>query len=298
MEAVGTMAGGIAHDFNNILTVISGYGSLLKMTVGEESPIRMYVDPILSSAEKAASLTQSLLAFSRQQPITLTPLDINNTIRKTEKLLKRLLTEDVELTTSLAAEDLVIMADATQMEQILFNLATNARDAMQKGGKLTVETRMVDLDEEFIAIHGYGQAGAYALLSVSDTGSGMNEGTREKIFDPFFTTKGIGKGTGLGLSTVYGIVKQHGGYINVYSEEGVGTTFHIYLPAVKGTADEVKATHYEHKGGNETILVAEDNEDVRRFMRSILARYGYRVVEAFDGEDALENSGPTSPSIS
>ena len=287
MEALGTLAGGIAHDFNNILTVISGYGSLLTMTVDQESPLRTYVDPILASAERAANLTQSLLAFSRRQPIALAPVNINAIIKKTEKLLRRLLTEDVELVTALSSQEIIVMADTTQIEQILFNLAGNGRDAMQKGGTLTVATARVDLDQEFLAVHGYGEPGSYALLSVSDTGTGMDAATREKIFDPFFTTKETGKGTGLGLSTVYGIVRQHNGHINVYSEEGMGTTFHIYLPVVREVPVEKMAPVREIKGGSETILIAEDNDDVRRFMRSLLSRYGYSVVEALDGEDAI-----------
>jgi two-component system, cell cycle sensor histidine kinase and response regulator CckA len=287
MEALGTLAGGIAHDFNNILTVISGYGSLLTMTIDEANPLRMYVDPILASSERAANLTQSLLAFSRRQPITLIPISINASIRKTEKLLRRLLTEDVELVVSLSPEEITVMADPTQIEQILFNLATNARDAMQKGGRLTIETTRVEVDQEFVTIHGCGEPGSYALLAVSDTGSGMNEATKEKIFDPFFTTKETGKGTGLGLSTVYGIVQQHNGHIAVYSEEGMGAAFHIYFRAVKKAVREEKAAFREVKGGNETILVAEDNEDVRRFLKSLLSKYGYAVVEAVDGEDAL-----------
>ena len=287
MEALGTLAGGIAHDFNNILTIISGYGSLLTMNFDEANPLRVYVDPILASAERAANLTQSLLAFSRRQPITLTPISINTSIRKTEKLLRRLLTEDVELISALSAEDITVMADPTQIEQILFNLATNARDAMPKGGKLVLETARMALDQEFVAVHGYGEPGVYALLSLSDTGSGMSEATREKIFDPFFTTKETGKGTGLGLSTVYGIVKQHNGYINVYSEEGMGTAFHIYFPVVNAAPLEEKTDFRKIKGGKETILLAEDNADVRGFMKSLLSRYGYTVVEAVDGDDAV-----------
>jgi two-component system, cell cycle sensor histidine kinase and response regulator CckA len=288
MEAIGTLAGGVAHDFNNILTVISGYASLLTMATDKSSPLRSYVDPILSSSEKAANLTRSLLAFSRQQPISLTPLDMNHAIGKTEKLLKRLLTEDVELITSLCPGELIIMADPTQIEQILFNLAANARDAMQRGGRITIETKSAELDQEFIACHGYGEQGRYALLTFSDTGSGMDEATKEKIFDPFFTTKSIGKGTGLGLSTVYGIMKQHNGHISVYSEPHTGTTFHIYFPVVRATARAEKRPTPEIKKGSETILVAEDDEAVRLYMKSILSRYGYHVIEGIDGEDALE----------
>ncbi|HEY3275131.1 MAG TPA: PAS domain S-box protein [Syntrophorhabdaceae bacterium] len=288
MEAVGTLAGGIAHDFNNILTVISGYGSLLKMAVENTSPLRSYIDPILASTEKAANLTKSLLAFSRQQPVSLTSLNLNREIKATEKLLKRLLPEDVELKTILAAEDVVIMADPTQLEQILFNLGTNARDAMQRGGALTIETGLVELDEDFIKAYGYGAPGMYARLSVSDTGLGMDAATQEKIFDPFFTTKELGKGTGLGLSTVYGVMKQHNGFITVYSEPGAGTTFRLYFPALQSMTFEKKPAPPELRRGNETILVAEDNGDVRRLIRSILTKYGYTVLEAVDGQDAVD----------
>jgi PAS domain S-box-containing protein len=289
MEAVGTLAGGIAHDFNNVLTIILGYAALLRTATDSASPLRMYVDPILSSAEKAAGLTKSLLAFSRQEPVNLSPLDMNKSVRGAEEILRRLVTEDVELKTSLAPDKIIIMADPTQMEQILFNLAVNGRDAMNKGGVLTIQTKLVRLDEEFVKTHGYGAPGAYGVLSVSDTGSGMDDATREKIFDPFFTTKEVGKGTGLGLSTVYGIVKQHHGYINVYSEPGMGTVFRLYFPAVQEeSVEEEVATPAKTRKGSETILVAEDNDDVRRLVCNILSRQGYAVIEAVDGEDAIE----------
>jgi two-component system, cell cycle sensor histidine kinase and response regulator CckA len=288
MEAVGTLAGGIAHDFNNLLTVIIGYCSVLQMSMEDRDPLRVHIDPILSSSRKAADLIKSLLAFSRQQPISLKPLDLNEAIRHTEKLLKRLLTEDIELTTSLCPGEAMIMADAIQIEQILFNLATNARDAMKKGGTLIIETKLVVLDLEFIGVHGYGKPGGFVLLSVSDTGSGMDEAIKEKVFDPFFTTKEPGKGTGLGLSTVYGIVKQHDGYINMHSERGVGTTFQIYFPLVQEAAREEERSFPFTGRGSETILVAEDNEDVRRLIKSILSKYGYQVIEASDGQDAID----------
>ncbi|HEY3276660.1 MAG TPA: PAS domain S-box protein [Syntrophorhabdaceae bacterium] len=288
MEAIGTLAGGIAHDFNNVLTIISGYAVLLKMATDSESPLRMYVDPILSSAEKGAGLTKSLLAFSRQQPVKLIPLDLNKSVKGSEEILRRLVTEEVELKTSLAPEKILIMADATQIEQILFNLVANGRDAMEKGGTLTIETGLVGLNEEFVQAHGYGVSGSYALLAVSDTGSGMDGVTRERIFDPFFTTKEFGKGTGLGLSTVYGIVKQHNGYINVSSEPGKGTIFRLYFPAVRTAPQEVDVAPRVIPGGTETILIAEDNDDVRRLVCSILSRHGYTVIEAMDGEDAID----------
>ncbi len=288
MEAIGTLVGGIAHDFNNILTALTGYGSMLQKKVDPDSPLRHYADHILSASQKAASLTNSLLAFGRLQPIDLKPLDINYLIRGTEKLLARLITEDIALETDLALEDIVVMADCTQIDQILFNLATNARDAMPTGGTLRVSTRATLIDAEFKLVHGFGEPGKYALLSVSDTGVGMDARTKEKIFDPFFTTKGVGKGTGLGLSNVYGIVKQHNGYITVQSEPGRGAAFHIYIPLAKTAVEEVRQSIQPARKGDETILVAEDSEGVRVFVREILGDQGYRVIEATDGSDAIE----------
>jgi PAS domain S-box-containing protein len=288
MEAVGTLAGGIAHDFNNILTTIIGYSTLLQMNMDKENPLKTYVDPILSATRKAADLTQSLLAFSRQQPVTLTPLDINKTIKETKNLLNRLLTEDVELRTSFTGDNAVALADKTQIDQILFNLVTNARDAMPKGGTLTIETDIIEIGGEFIRTHGFGEPGRYVIIKISDTGTGMNEATLENIFEPFFTTKEVGKGTGLGLATVYGIVKKHGGYITVDSKPDQGTVFRIYLPAVKAAVDQREDEAVSVKRGDETVLIAEDNEDVRHFMRDVLQNYGYKTIEATDGEDAIE----------
>jgi len=287
MEAIGTLAGGVAHDFNNILTAIIGYGSLLQMQIEKDNPLRIYADQVLSSAQKAVGLTQSLLAFSRQQPINLAPLSINNIIKGTETLLKRLLTEDINLKIQLSHAAITIMADTTQIDQILINLATNARDSMQHGGTLTIETKLVQLDDDFVRFHGYGRPGRYALISVTDTGTGMDAATQERIFDPFFTTKESGKGTGLGLSTVYGIIKQHDGYINVCSEPGQGTTFNIYLHAIEIEIEDEKLPSSEITGGTEKILIAEDNTDVRCFMKEIFNKYGYIVIEAIDGEDAV-----------
>ncbi|MCX5816495.1 MAG: response regulator [Proteobacteria bacterium] len=287
MEAIGTLAGGVAHDFNNILTALIGYGTLLQMQLDSDNPLRIYADQILSSSHKAANLTQSLLSFSRKQPITLRPVALNSLIRGTDKLLKRLLTEDIALQTILASDDMTIMGDATQIDQILFNLVSNARDAMPKGGRLTIKTELAVLDREFAETFGYGEPGAHAVISVSDTGTGMDEATKEKIFDPFFTTKEVGKGTGLGLSTVYGIVKQHKGHVNVQSEQGKGTTFHIYLPAIQMAAGEEKTVYPAVKRGKETVLVAEDNEEVRNLVKQILADHGYTPIIAADGEDAL-----------
>lgn len=264
-----------------------GYVSLIRMKIDKDEHLRPYADQVLSASRKAVDLIQGLLAFSRQQPITLLPTDINDEIKTTEQLLKRLLTEDIEMRTSLAQDDLVVMADKSQMDQVLFNLIANARDAMPKGGTIIVETGIVDIDNRFIKAHGFGEPGRYVLISVSDTGMGMDEATREKIFDPFFTTKETGKGTGLGLATVYGIIKQHSGFITVYSEPNHGTTFRIYLPAVQVKVDEERGKTMPIAGGKETVLIAEDNEEVRHFVQDVLQEYGYKTIEAMDGEDAV-----------
>jgi len=287
MEAIGTLAGGVAHDFNNILTALTGYGTLLQLRLDKNDPLQRYVDQILSASMKGASLTRSLLAFSRKQPITLNPVNLNNIIRGTEELLKRLLTEDIILKTILTSDDTMIIADSTQIDQILFNLVTNARDAMPKGGSLTIETQLIDLDIQFLEVHGFGQPGKYVLLSISDTGIGMDKAVKEHIFDPFFTTKEVGKGTGLGLSTVYGIVKQHNGYITTYSEPDMGTIVRIYIPLTTMVVEADKPSPTSIKGGKETILVAEDDQGVRYLIKNILAEFGYTIVEAKDGEDAI-----------
>ncbi|MHB8109338.1 MAG: PAS domain S-box protein [Syntrophorhabdaceae bacterium] len=289
MQALGTLSGGIAHDFNNILTVLQGYGSLLQKNMDASDPLRLYVDQILSASRKAASLTQSLLAFSRQQPITLAPININEIILRTEKLLKRLVTDDVDLKTVYSESDIIVEADPTQIDQILFNLAANARDAMVNGGCLSIRTECIMVDDTFIRDHGFGKPGQYALISVSDTGCGMSEETRAKIFEPFFTTKEIGKGTGLGLSTVYGIIKQHGGYIGLVTELGKGTRFDIYLPTVRISIEpEKESSETFITKGTEKILVADDDEDVKNLMADILREDGYKIIEASDGDEAVQ----------
>jgi PAS domain S-box-containing protein len=288
MEAIGTLAGGIAHDFNNLLTVISGFSSLLKMSMQKDDPKMAYLNQIFLSSEKAAQLTKGLLAFSRRQEITLQPLDINNTLKATSKILKRLLTEDIELKIKLSKKNAVIMADPTQIDQVLFNLATNARDVMPHGGTLIIETKVVELNDEFIDTYSYGVPGEYVLLSVTDTGSGMDEATKERIFEPFFTTKEVGKGTGLGLSTVYGIVKQHNGYITVYSEPNIRTAFHVYFPVSHEISKDGEDIQLHVKGGDETILIAEDSEGVRLLISKVLTENGYTTIEAVDGSDAVE----------
>ncbi len=288
MEAVGQLAGGIAHDFNNILTAIIGYGSLMKMKMDDADPMRFNLQQILDTSERAASLTRGLLTFSRKQAISLRPVSLNTSIKNVEKLLRRLIGEDIDLKFNLSQEDQIIMADSGQIEQILMNLATNARDAMPKRGRLTVSTEQIVFDQEFIRMHGEGKVGMYALISVKDTGSGMDEKTQERIFEPFFTTKDTGRSTGLGLSIVYGIVKRHNGYIICDSEPGRGTTFKIYLPMIKSEIVKAEAAEpLSVPGGAETILIAEDDAAVRSLMKEMLVRFGYAVIEAIDGEDAI-----------
>ena len=261
MEAVGQLAGGIAHDFNNILTAIIGYSHLLKMKMNEEDPLRDYANRIILLSDKAANLTQSLLAFSRKQIVNPSPVDINEIIRRIDHLLSRIIGEDIKLQTVFSEKALIVMADPGHIEQVLMNLATNARDAMPDGGFLTIGTETIAIDEEFIKEHGFGKEGEYALIAVTDTGAGMDRETREKIFEPFFTTKEVGKGTGLGLSMVYGIIKQHEGYINVYSEPGSGTTFRIYLPLIEAKVEKIKPEVIQPvERGTETVLLAEDEE--------------------------------------
>lgn len=287
MEAIGQLAGGVAHDFNNILTAVIGYGNLLEMEMEEKDPSRAYVEEILASSEKAVNLTQSLLAFSRKQSINLKHHDINDIISGVERLLKRLLSEDIDLKISLTSPGITVMADITQIQQVLINLATNARDAMPSGGMLSIEAGHVRSDDSFLRSQ-HGKNSLYAMISVSDTGSGMDQTTRARIFDPFFTTKEVGKGTGLGLSIVYGIVKQHNGFISAYSEKDTGTTFHIYLPAVEERTREGRVKPSAARKGYGTILFAEDNPEVRRLATSVLRKTGYRVIEAADGLEAIE----------
>ncbi len=287
MEAVGTLAGGVAHDFNNILTVIMGLSNLIQMSIDKDDILRPYVDQIVASSERAAELTQSLLAFGRKQRIALEPHKVNGVVTSTAKLLKRLLPEDITLTMSLADEDAASLLDITQIGQVLMNLATNARDAMPHGGSLTIATDKVTLDESFRKIHGFGLPGDYVKLSVSDTGTGMDERTMEHIFEPFFTTKEVGKGTGLGLASAYGIMKQHNGYITVSSRLFNGTTFDIYLPLINAPSQKEALPSGEITRGTETILIVEDDRDVRKMLTEILQTQGYVTMEAIDGDDAI-----------
>jgi PAS domain S-box-containing protein len=288
MEAIGQLSGGIAHDFNNTLTVIKGFAELLQTKLRVDNPLRAYVDPILESANRAASLTQNLLAFSRKQVVELRPVRVAEVLEGVRAFLSRVLREDIELKTICVDGDLIVQADRVYLEQVLLNLATNARDAMPDGGILTLEARRVEWGSEEARAQGFGGPGAYALFSVSDTGIGMDPATRERIFEPFFTTKEVGKGTGLGLAIVYGIIQQHNGLIRVYSEPGKGTTFKIYLPLSGAVVREIPPSERQLPlGGTETVLVVEDDPQVRNFIRTVLQEYGYQVMEAEDGEEAL-----------
>ncbi len=289
LEAVGCLAGGIAHDFNNMLTAIFGYGGLLKNKLEKDLPLKAMVDQILSAAEKSSNLTRQLLAFSRKQIIEPKETDLHELIRGIEKLLLRLIGEDIEFNVQLADKALTVMVDPGQIEQVLMNLCNNARDAMPNGGLLAITTGTIELDEDYVKTHDMKKPGLYACISVTDSGEGIHAKNINKIFEPFFTTKELGKGTGLGLSIVYGIIKQHGGDITAYSEPGKGTTFRIYLPMIISHADEAKVPELvAPKGGTETILIAEDREDVRAMMRQVLEVAGYGIIEAIDGDDAVE----------
>jgi PAS domain S-box-containing protein len=290
MEAVGQLTGGIAHDFNNILSAIISYGYLLQMDLEKGCPQQTFVTHLLASAERATNLTKSLLAFSRKQILDRNPVDLNQIVQTVETLLSKVIGEDITLRIKPSREELMVVADSGQMEQVLMNFATNARDAMPRGGALTIETQRVDLGRDFYEAHGYGEPGTYACLSVTDTGVGMDEATTKRIFEPFFTTKEVGKGTGLGLSIVYGIVRQHHGFVNVYSEPRMGTSFKVYLPVKDVVVEEAKtaAAATVAPGGTETILIAEDDEDLRKLARIVLRKFGYTLIEARDGDEAVE----------
>ncbi len=289
MEATGRLAGGIAHDFNNLLTIIKGYSQLSLIDLKEGDPLRGNIEEIQKASERAADLTRQLLAFSRRQVMEMKVLNLNTLLIDMEKMLRRVIGEDIALVTVLADALGRVKADTGQIENVIINLAVNARDAMPSGGKLIIETSNVELDEAYARSHVAVKPGRYVMFSVSDTGMGMTQEVKERIFEPFFTTKEKGKGTGLGSSTVYGIVKQSGGNIWVYSEPGSGTTFKIYLPRVDEPLEE--NGKIVSRGllpcGNETVLVVEDEEEVRNLTVQILQRQGYRVLEASHGKEAL-----------
>jgi len=298
MEAIGQLAGGVAHDFNNLLTAINGYSSLALQRINPENPIKSYLEEIKKAGDRAANLTRQLLAFGRKQILQPVPLNLNDIVSDMNKMLRRLIGEDIDLTATLNPKLKAIKADPGQIEQVLVNLVVNARDAMPSGGHLTIETMTVELDSEYTGKRLGVVPGRYVMLAVSDTGTGMNEETKARIFDPFFTTKEKGKGTGLGLSTVYGIVKQSGGNIWVYSEEGCGTTFKVYLPQLE-TAETVESLQVETEimPGSETILLLEDEDMVRNLARQILEGAGYKVVEVSRGEEAIKRFAAEDGSI-
>ena len=289
MEAVGRLAGGIAHDFNNILTVITGYGEMLAERIADDPVMSEEVQAILKAAEHAAALTSQLLIFSRRHVVSQESIDLNTVVAKLGRMLGRIIGEDVELVTAPGPALARVRVDAAQIEQVIMNLAVNARDAMPEGGRLTIETANVELDAVYARSHIGVKEGQYVMLAVSDTGKGISPEVRSRLFEPFFTTKERGKGTGLGLSTVYGIVKQSGGDISVSSEPGKGTTFKIYLPRVMETKPQ-KAPASElspAERGEETVLLAEDEPGVRALARDVLRQHGYEVLEAVDVNDAL-----------
>jgi two-component system, cell cycle sensor histidine kinase and response regulator CckA len=281
MEAVGMLAGGVAHDFNNLLTIITGYSQLILNNLGSEDPNRHSVEQIMKAGERAAALTKQLLAFSRRQVLQPRVLELNKLITSLGTMLQRLIGEDIDLRLVLPPELGRVSADPGQIEQVLMNLVVNARDAMPTGGVLTVETGNVKLDANYAKAHIAVRSGPYIMISVSDTGSGMDEATKARLFEPFFTTKGSGKGTGLGLSTVFGIVKQSGGSVEVYSEAGRGTSVKVYLPRIDQPASlEAKESRRKVGRGSETVLLVEDDEMVRTLVRETLERDGYRILDA------------------
>ena len=291
MEAIGQLAGGVAHDFNNPLMLIGGYSELMSAQVRENDPLRNHLVEIQKATARATSLTQQLLAFSRKQVLKPEVLDLNAVVAETERVLGRLIRENIELTIDLAPDLGCVRADRGQIEQVVMNLVINAGDAMPEGGKLTVETSNVQLSQAYLNRHAKVEAGSCVMLAVSDNGVGMDARTKARIFEPFFSTKEKGRGTGLGLSTVYGIVKQSGGNIWVYSEPGQGTTFKVYLrrvqEKVKSAPARGKASRGEALRGSETILLVEDEESIRRLTRDFLEKEGYKVIEARNGQEAL-----------
>ena len=285
MEAVGQLAGGIAHDFNNMLTVIMSSGQLLEMKLAKESALRTHVGHILDASERGANMVKGLLAFSRKQVFYPVSVNLNQIVKEAEHLIRSIVTADIELRITLTEDVLTVTVDKTQIDQVLINVVANARDAMPSGGMITIGTEFAELHDVYSGL----KPGRYALVTVSDTGTGMDEKTRERIFEPFFTTKDVGKGTGLGLSQVYGIIKQHEGSIYVYSTPGIGTTVKIYLPlAILGAAGTETAEVSFPEGGSETILFAEDDVSVRNVTKNLLEEFGYEVIVAVDGEDAVD----------
>ncbi|MBM4322940.1 MAG: response regulator [Deltaproteobacteria bacterium] len=294
MESIGTLAGGVAHDFNNLLTTIQGYAQLGLMSMKEEEPLYENLKEILQASQRAASLTRQLLLFSRKQPMEPFALNLSDTVNNLMKMLKRLIGENIAVETHLEPNLWIVKADPGNMEQVIMNLVVNARDAMPEGGKITIKTENVDIDKGYCDIYNYARPGQFICLSVEDTGIGMDKEIIQHIFEPFFTTKGVGKGTGLGLSVVYGIVKQHEGWINVYSEPGQGSIFKVYLPvSSEETKYETKReviSIQDFQGKGERILLVEDDSGIREFVNKVLTKSGYEVLEASNTQEALDIS--------
>jgi len=291
MEAIGQLAGGIAHDFNNLLTVICGYSGFALGTLSPDSPQRPDLEEVLNAGQRAATLTRQLLAFSRRQVLAPQPLDLNAVVHASWQMLRRLIGENVEFAANYGSNLGLVLADPGQIDQVVLNLVVNARDAMPQGGKLTIATQNVELDEHYVREHVGARVGAFVCLTVADTGHGMTPEVQARIFEPFFTTKEMGRGTGLGLSTVYGIVQQSGGYIDVTSAPAAGTTFSVYLPRMKEVERSGETTASDAPAaprGTETILLVEDEVSIRNFAKRILTGLGYRVLIAGDGQEALD----------
>jgi len=299
MESIGELAGGLAHDLNNILSVINGYANLAQHGMDKEQKQYYYLDEVMRASSRAASLTRSLLAYSRKQVMNPQNQYLNLLITTVGSFISRIIHDNITFSLSLAAEPLGVYVDTVQIEQVLLNLATNARDAMPDGGTFTIATAAGSMNEQFIATHGYGTVGRYAIITVTDSGHGMDEQTRHKVFNPFFTTKEVGKGTGLGLSMVMGIIKQHGGFIDLQSEPGRGSVFQLYLPLVDTgeSAAETAEQHLLMEIGSETILIAEDDQDTLRTLTEFVTRAGYTVISAIDGQDAVEKFAARSSEI-
>jgi two-component system NtrC family sensor kinase len=289
LEGIGQLAGGVAHDFNNILTAIIGYAQLIYLNMQKDDTNRGHIRHILDYSEKAATITKSLLAFSRRQTTNLSCFNINDLISDFQKLLLRLMPENIEIQTQFTSQKLSVLVDKVQLEQVIMNLATNARDAMPDGGLIIIATNMMAINQEFIKANGYGKTGSYAQITVADMGKGMDQQTREKIFEPFFTTKEHGKGTGLGMTIVYDIISRHNGFITVESEPGKGTRVRLLLPIVQAveSVDGNKTEELINQGGARTILVAEDDSGIRDLITTILTERGYQVIGAADGVEAV-----------
>jgi two-component system cell cycle sensor histidine kinase/response regulator CckA len=287
-EALGKLAGGVAHDFNNVIGAIMGWAEIGADRVAEDSQEGKLFRKIGDQARRAAGLTRQLLAYARRQMLEPKNINLNQMVKETTALLEKVIGEQIEVKMALSEDLRITRADPAQLEQVLMNLCFNARDAMPAGGQLLIETRNLYLDAKYCSRHPDARPGRWVLLSVSDTGTGMDSSTLERIFEPFFTTKEVGKGTGLGLATVFGIMKQHGGFIEVYSEVGTGTAFHVHLPVSEGEAEALRvADDTPTRGGNELILVAEDHDGMRDMVEQILEALGYRLILARDGDEAI-----------